>query len=75
MATVRDVSGNGRLLTVALSIVGAFFVVIVAMLGFWMDFQAESIAENRRAQTVNGNRLTAIEARLESIENDIGAMR
>lgn len=70
MAAMKN-EDNARLLTIAISICGAFFGIIVMMLSYWISVQHDVIEDTRAIQNRNGNRLTAIETRLGRIEADI----
>lgn len=65
---------NGSLFKITLGICAVFFSIIVAMLGFWINNQAQVIEDVRDGQVLNGNRLTAIETRIGGIEDDIRAI-
>lgn len=62
---------NGGLLKIALAANAAFFAIIVGMLAYWISNQADVIRDTRAIQNANGNRLTAIEIRLLSIEREV----
>ena len=68
---MAQVAENPRLISTISWIATAFFTIIVAMLGWWINSQANALNDTLKIANSNGNRLTAIETRLQGMERDI----